>query len=169
MPTGADVTGKVSVALYRYVGDVNGATDVFGLEECLSALSAQYLKPGYSFKRPNGSAVDPGLDDFVTDLQSGGVGIKGVNLEIADSNGFVVGEIDVLTDNAAIQYKHGASSGPAISKQISQNTEPFVTVPVVGFIKGAGGRQRAAAVSVRKSGYNHMVTDNLQDLIDVIK
>ena len=31
VPTGAEVAGKVSVTFYRYVGDVNGEVDVFGL------------------------------------------------------------------------------------------------------------------------------------------
>jgi hypothetical protein len=51
------------------------------------------------------------------------VNVVGTNLDIIEARtGRIVGEVDVLTDQAAIQYKHGASSANAVIDQIRTRT-----------------------------------------------
>jgi len=144
--------------LHGYVHDPNKYLDIFGLE----------CKPGYHYRQ--GNAQDPGLDDFITDLENRGVTVVGKNLEIIKTaTGDVVGEVDVLTRNAAIQYKNGASSADAITKQITEKTEPYIEKPVIGFIRGANGTTKGAVRTVKNAGKNHLVTNDIDLLADVLK
>ncbi|WP_315814931.1 RHS repeat-associated core domain-containing protein [Paraflavitalea speifideaquila] len=143
---------------YAYVHDPNGWVDVLGLD----------CKPGYHYRQ--GKASDPGLDDFVNGLQSRGVTVVGKNLEIVETaTGKVVGEVDVLTTHAAIQYKNGGSSAAAITDQIQNKTEPYVTKPVIGFVEGANGTTKAAVRTVKNAGDKVLVTNDIDLLAAVIK
>ncbi|BBA32864.1 Rhs family protein [Methylocaldum marinum] len=143
---------------YQYAANSLGWIDPLGLQ----------CKPGYQYRQ--GKATDPGLADFVNDLESRGIKVLGTNLEIIDlKTGSVVGEIDVLTANAAIQYKHGSSSAHAVLAQIQDRSKPFLDVPVVGFVRGAGGKLNAAKRTVQAANKKEPVTSDIEILVAVIK
>jgi len=143
---------------YQFAPNPVSWTDPLGLQ----------CKVGYHYRQ--GKATDPGLDDFVKDLQSRGVKIVGTNLEIIESRtGRVVGEIDVLTSHAAIQYKHGSSSAHAILDQIQTRSKPFVDVPGFGFAKGADGTLKGARRTAQHANRVEPVTTDLDLLAAVIR
>jgi len=126
---------------------------------------AHITKPGYTTRQ--GSAIDPGLDDFEKALKANGINVLGRNVEILDPLGRVVGEVDIVTDVALIQYKHSTSSASAILRQIADRTEPFVKLPVVGFIgKTHKGGVRTVTKAQRAGG---LVTNDLDELLDLIR
>jgi hypothetical protein len=55
---------------------------------------------------------DPGLPDFVARLRAAGIRVTNTNVVMYGEAGRDLGEIDVITDNALIQYKNGAGIGP---------------------------------------------------------
>jgi RHS repeat-associated protein len=145
---------------YQYAPNSNGWIDPLGLT----------CKPGYHYRPKVGGPPDPGLANFVNDLRSRGVNVVGTNLEIIETRTRrVVGEVDVLTNHAAIQYKHGSSSATAVIGQIRNRTEPFVDVPVVAFVEGAGGTSKAAQRTVDRAGSHVPVTNDIGTLVGAIK
>jgi RHS repeat-associated protein len=127
-------------------------------------------KPGYQYRARTKGTPDPGLAGFVGDLKARGVTVVGENLEIVESaTGRVVGEVDVLTTHAAIQYKNGASSGAAVMRQIEKKTEPYVDTPVAAFVRGANGTEKGAQRTVRDAGRKHLVTNDMDTLADAIR
>ena len=126
------------------------------------------LKAGYTYRQNN--AMDPGLDEFIASLEAANIPVLGKNLDIVDNlTGRIVGEIDVLTPNAALQYKHRSSSPKEVIAQITERTEPFLETPVIGFVMGADGKMAGAIRTVKKAGPHIMVTNNINSLINVLK
>ncbi|SOE98662.1 RHS repeat-associated core domain-containing protein [Burkholderia sp. OK233] len=159
--------------LYKYAPNIFGWIDPLGLlpHTNLNLLSKLYLKPGHTFIQ--GPDNDPGLSDFITELENNDVDVLGHNLKISDGTRDV-GEIDVLTSQAAVQFKNGTSSAASITGQIRNKTEPYTTLPVVGFVNGVNScdpRLAAAATStVQKScRYGYLVTGSLSDVIALLK
>ncbi|MGZ5909849.1 MAG: RHS repeat domain-containing protein, partial [Reyranella sp.] len=127
-------------------------------------------KSGYHYRPKTGGTPDPGLAGFVGDLRARGVTVTGTNFEIIETaSGKVVGEVDVLTTQAAIQYKNGASSAREVITQIEQKTEPYVDTPVVAFVKGANGTEKGAARTVRNAGSKVPVTSDMDTLVGAIR
>ena len=109
--------------------------------------------------------VDPGLADFVVRLEAAGIKVLNTNIEIAGQGG-ALGEIDVVTENALIQFKSGGNSARDVIEQVTLKTEPYVNRPVVAFIAGTG---RDAARTVRLAGRYILITGDFKTLVDVIK
>lgn len=80
--------------------------------------------------------------------------------------GQVLGEVDVVTDNALIQFKNGSSSARAVIDQVTLRTEPFVNRPVITFINDAG---RAGARTVSGAGSRIPITNDFAILVDVLR
>lgn len=110
---------------------------------------------------------DPGLAEFVEKLVAGGVKVQGVNVNIYGAGGKIVGEIDVVTKNALIQYKNGVSSANAVLTQVLDRTLPHVDRTVITFINDAtrAGQRTVDAVSRR----GQLITNKIEDLIGAIK
>jgi RHS repeat-associated protein len=110
--------------------------------------------------------TDPGLAEFVARLENSGIKVLNVNVNIIGSNGNTLGEIDVVTENALIQYKDGYSSAFDIIEQVRENTEPFVSRTVVAFVNG---RNRDVSTVVQKAARHVWVTNDFQVLLDKIR
>ena len=80
--------------------------------------------------------------------------------------GRVLGEIDVVTENALIQFKNGPSSAHAVIDQVALRTEPFVSRPVVTFINDTG---RAGARTVNGAGSRVLITNDFSTLVEVLR
>lgn len=134
--------------LYGYVDDPLVAVDPLGLA------------------RKDYRAPDPGLDDFIKDLEARGIPVRNKNIEIMGPDGNPLGEVDVVTDAAVIQFKAGVSSARDIVKQVQEKTEPYVTRPVIGFIGNTG---KAGNRTVRGAGDKILVTNDIDLLADVLR
>ena len=110
---------------------------------------------------------DPGLAEFVRKLVAAGVKIKGVNVNIYGPGGKILGEIDVVTENALIQYKNGASSANAVLTQVLDRTLPYVNKPVVTFINDVSRAGQRTVDAVSRQG--QLITNKIEDLIGAIK
>lgn len=154
---------------HGYVDTPTSWADPLGLASCLTALGLRNLKPGYTFRQ--GMAHDPGLPDFVNKLKARGVTVEGVNLEILDSGGRVVGEIDVLTSQGSIQFKDGVSSAAQVLTQLRDKTIPFLKNPAVSFINNSGGAPQRVVDrilnGVSRNGY--LITDDLDTIVALMK
>lgn len=159
--------------LYRYAPNIFEWIDPLGLltHQELESLSKLYLKPGYFFTQ--GPANDPGLAEFISDLKNNDVDVLGNNLKINNENRNV-GEIDVLTSQGGVQFKNGSSAPDDITGQIRKDTEPYMTVPVIGFINGVNsekaGVRKASNRTVKYSCQNgFLVTGSLSDAIALLR
>ena len=63
--------------------------------------------------------------------------VTNTNIGIAGENG-LLGEVDVVTETALIQYKDGGASAKKVIDQVTLRTEAYVDRPVVTFINGVG-------------------------------
>jgi len=99
-------------------------------------------------------------------LRAAGVQVTNVNISIIGEGGRILGEIDVVTPNALIQFKNGASSAAAVIEQVVDKTEPFVTRTVVAFINDTG---KAGARTVKNAGSRILITNNFDTLVGAIK
>ncbi|MBL7703903.1 MAG: RHS repeat-associated core domain-containing protein [Taibaiella sp.] len=120
--------------------------------------------------------VDDGLAQYSNnvklsaELMMSSIPILGKNMEIIDDlTGEIAGEIDVLTPNAAIQYKDGVSGAKKIIQQVTENTEPFLNMPVVTFVKGSAETAKATTRTVQRAGPYVLVTNNMNLLINTIR
>ena len=91
---------------------------------------------------------------------------KNTNINMVGEGGQILGEIDVVTENALIQFKNGPSSAQKVIDQVTLRTEPFVSRPVITFINDAG---RAGARTVSGAGSRVLVTNDFQTLIDMLR
>ncbi len=112
------------------------------------------------------NSCDPGLDKFVKRLEDNGVAVDNINVGINGPLGDLVGEVDVVTRTALIQYKDGASSAHAVIKQVLERTEPFVNRPVIAFING---KNKAAKRTVRRAGKHILVTNDFDLLLKILQ
>jgi RHS repeat-associated protein len=131
---------------YGYVDDPLSWVDPFGLTK-------------------SGCSPDPGLESFVARLKAARIKVTNTNIGIA-VEGRIVGEIDVVTEHALIQFKNGPSSAYAVIEQVTMHTEPYVSRPVVTFINDTG---RAGERTVRGAASKILVTNDFSTLVDVIK
>ena len=119
---------------FSYVRSPVRWSDALGAaEECPSDQES-----GEEKQRKFTGIGDPGLENFVQRLQEAGINVTSVNIEIAGPDGNPLGEVDVVTENALIQYKNGPSSASDIIEQVQEKTEPYVDRPVVAFINDEG-------------------------------
>ena len=82
-------------------------------------------------------------------------------------NGTVLGEVDVVTENALLQYKDGPSSARDVIEQVTRKTLPFVDRPVITFINSTG---KAGDRTVRFAAARGLIiTNDFSTLVDVIK
>jgi RHS repeat-associated protein len=110
--------------------------------------------------------TDPGLAQFVRRLEAAGIRATGANISMVGEGGRVLGEIDVVTQNALIQFKNGPSSARAVIDQVTLRTEPFVSRPVITFINDAG---RAGTRTVNGAGGRILITNDFATLVDVLR
>jgi hypothetical protein len=109
---------------------------------------------------------DPGLAQFVQRLEASGIRVLNVNVNILGEGGQVLGEVDVVTQNALIQYKDGASSAFEVIEQVTVKTEPYVHRPVVTFVNSTG---RAGNRTVTGAGRHVIVTNDFDALVELLK
>ncbi len=126
----------------------------------------KYAPNTWGWVDPFGLSCDPGLDDFAKRLEDAGIPVRNKNISIAGEDGRIHGEIDIVTDNALIQFKNGASSANAVIEQVTEKTEPFVTRPVIAFINDTG---KAGSRTVKGAGDKILVTNDFDTLVSVIK
>jgi hypothetical protein len=83
----------------------------------------------------------------------------------------VVGEIDVLTSQGALQYKDGVSSAAAIIDQLQNKTIPFLQTPAATLVgNSAGAPQRVidrVVGGATRNGY--LVTNNFDTIVGLFK
>ena len=115
--------------------------------------------------KPPKRSDDPGLDDFIDRLENAGIEVENVNVKINDATGRYLGEVDIVTKNAIIEYKHGSSSAYAVIKQV-RNVEPNVSRPVVVFINDTA---KAGARTVRGAGGKILITNDFNLLVEVVR
>jgi hypothetical protein len=140
------------------------------IEDSISSVETSVLKEGYSLS-PMKNANDPGLSKFIAELEKNGIKVLGKNERIMPNSGLqnAVGEIDVITENAVIQYKNGTPSAGSIITQQIERTIPYVNKPVITFING---KVKDSAINsiINKVEYNNLlVTNDIKTLINVIK
>jgi hypothetical protein len=109
---------------------------------------------------------DPGLPDFVARLRAAGIRVTNTNVVMYGEAGRDLGEIDVITDNALIQYKNGVASAQDVLAQVLDRSEPFVSRPVITFINGTG---RAAERTLTGAGPRIMITNDFDLLVDMLR
>jgi RHS repeat-associated protein len=112
-------------------------------------------------------AKDPGLATFVQKLRAGGVEVISVNQNILGTNGNVLGEIDVVTKNALIQYKSNVSSARDVLTQVQEKTLPFVNRTVVTFIDSTTRAGQRTVDNAARHGI--LITNKIEQLIGAIK
>ncbi|MFN7971018.1 MAG: hypothetical protein U0166_01485 [Acidobacteriota bacterium] len=80
--------------------------------------------------------------------------------------GRTASEIDVITDNAMIQFKSGASRGSEIAAQV-KNTEKFTDRPIVDLVNHVSEKGARSVRRAEKKGV--LVTNDFGLLVDIIK
>lgn len=139
---------------YAYVTNPLSSIDPLGLMDCSEG------------KTKGKASGDPGLDDFIAELESHGVPVLNKNVRILRPDGNEHGEVDVVTQEALIQFKNGVSSAHAAIDQVQLRTEPFVDRPVVVFINNRGPAGRK---TVDKAKGKVLITNNMEELVGLIK
>lgn len=125
---------------------------------------------GTPMQRAAAASTDPGLAAFVGRLENAGVNVRAINVKIMGPEGAeTLGEIDVITDKALIQYKNGSSSAAEVIEQVRVKTEPFVSndKPVVVFINDTG---KAGTRTVNGAAWNGIyITNDFDTLVGAIR
>lgn len=108
---------------------------------------------------------DPGLAAFVARLRAAGIQVRATNVEVYEANGTVT-EVDVVTDNALIQYKSGTASARDLIDQV-RNTESYVSRVVVAFVEGS---HRGIQRTIQHSANNGVLcTSDFDTLVSLIR
>jgi YD repeat-containing protein len=107
---------------------------------------------------------DPNLLPFIRDLERRGVAVQNFNIKIGAEP---LGEIDVITKHALIQFKGGTSSAYDIIKQLDDTTLPFVSRPVVAFVSATHRAGNTVVAKVARRGY--LITNDIDVLVGAIR
>lgn len=102
----------------------------------------------------------------MTRLEGAGIKVTNTNISMLGEGGRVLGEVDVVVENALIQFKNGSSSARAVIEQAMLRTEPFVSRPVITFINDSG---RAGVRTVSGAGSRVLIKNDFQTLVDVLR
>jgi hypothetical protein len=160
-------SAAVSGAQATETAAASTATETSGAGAAASGSAEAASAGGVQSTTANvGRAADPGLAEFVARLEGAGIKVTNTNINIVGEGGRILGEVDVVTEQALIQFKNGPSSARAVIDQVTTRTEPFVNRPVIAFINDTG---RAGERTVRGAGRHILVTNDFSLLVDVIR
>jgi hypothetical protein len=114
-----------------------------------------------------GPTPDPGLAAFVSRLEEAGIRVRSTNVQMYGENGSPIGEVDIVTDNALIQYKDGSASAHEIIRQVRDRTEPYVNRPVIAFVNNTTRAGERTVAGANRNGV--MATNSFDALVALLK